>query len=828
MLRKMVLYTGFWQTLSGKKTWKAKRWLETLGERVFQSARRWGLLHIVMGFLLGRALILQELSPFAVPFFFVVYHVRKDRWKLVALSLLLGASTQSASLAWKTLLSLALAYALLQVMEWLKKRELSYVPAAVFLTIFAAHSIYDYFTQKNLAASDWVMNGVEGLLGLILTLIFVQTLPLLSVKRRHYQLKHEEIICLVILLASVMTGTVGWVVSGMTVENVLSRFLILLFAFVGGGALGAAVGVVTGLILSLAHVEAIHQIGLLAFAGLLAGLLKEGKKPGVVLGLFVGTSILAVYLGQRADISQSLVETGIAAACFFLTPRPALKMIAKFVPGTQEHMQSQQDYLRRIRDVTAGRIRQFSDVFRTLAQSFQQFSAAPAAREEEHTDILLSDVTEKTCQHCWKKKQCWERFFHDTYVSMADVMQRIERFEPLDKSALPQKWLKRCVKADRVIEVMQQENEKHALHRKVNRQIMESRRLVSQQLAGVSKIMSDFAHEIQKETHEMHVQEQQIVDALEGLGLSVRSVEINSLDEGNVDIEVSQPTCYGRDECSKIVAPLLSDILGETITVAHKDCFAYTDGYCTMCLASAKEYVVETGVASAAKDGKLLSGDSYKTLDLGNGKFVLAISDGMGNGERAHLESASALELLQQLLQSGIDESLAIKSVNSVLALRSTDEVFATLDLALIDLHNAHTKFLKIGSTPSFIKRGKQVIPVSANNLPIGIIEEIDVDVVTAKLRPGDVLIMMTDGLYDAPSDIENKEKWMCRMIAELETDEPQEVADCLLEKVIRHHYGQIPDDMTVMVARVDKYLPEWATIQVPGIAKIDRPRTVS
>ena len=123
----------------------------------------------------------------------------------------------------------------------------------------------------------------------------------------------------------------------------------------------------------------------------------------------------------------------------------------------------------------------------------------------------------------------------------------------------------------------------------------------------------------------------------------------------------------------------------------------------------------------------------------------------MGNGERANSESKAALEILQQLLKSGMDEKLAIKSVNSVLLLRSPDEMFATIDMALIDLYNANTTFMKIGSTPSFIKREKEVIPIAANNLPVGILQEIEVDLVGLQLKPGDTLIMMTDGIYDAP-----------------------------------------------------------------------------
>src|SRR5690606_1421015 len=124
------------------------------------------------------------------------------------------------------------------------------------------------------------------------------------------------------------------------------------------------------------------------------------------------------------------------------------------------------------------------------------------------------------------------------------------------------------------------------------------------------------------------------------------------------------------------------------------------------------------------------SGDSFSSLELGNGKFAVAISDGMGNGERASMESRTALMVLQQLLQSGMDEKLAIQSVNSVLLLRSTDEMYATIDMALIDLYSAETTFLKIGSTPSFIKRGSEVIVVHGENLPVGILQDIDVDLI--------------------------------------------------------------------------------------------------
>lgn len=215
------------------------------------------------------------------------------------------------------------------------------------------------------------------------------------------------------------------------------------------------------------------------------------------------------------------------------------------------------------------------------------------------------------------------------------------------------------------------------------------------------------------------------------------------------------------------------------------------------------------------KGGGIISGDSYTMMELGEGKYAMAISDGMGNGVRANEESKETLRLLQQILQTGIPEKVAIKSINSILALRTTDEMFATLDLAVINLHNAFVRFLKIGSTPSFVKRGDQLLKIEASNLPMGIIREFDVDIVNEQLQSEDILIMMSDGIFDGPKHVENTDVWLKRKIREMETDQPQEIADLLLEEVIRTRSGEIEDDMTVLVAKVKKNVPRWATFPI-------------
>lgn len=774
-----------------------------------------GYLFLIIGFLLGRALILSQLTPFTLPFFAAIYLVRREKAPLALIGLIGGAATLSFTHAATTFIICFLFLFVFRISKKWVRNELKVLPFFVAGTLLVGTVAKTFILKGHVSLYELMMAGVEASLGFILCLIFLQSLPLLSLNRRRQSLKTEEIVCLIIMLASVMTGTIGWNVYDLSVEHIMSRYLVLIFAFVAGATVGSTVGVVTGLIFSLANISSLYHMSLLAFSGLLGGLLKEGRKIGVALGLLIATLLMGMYVDGGANLIISLYETGAAILLFLLTPQNLTMKLSKHIPGTPEYAAEQQQYMRKMRDVTAQRVSQFSNVFQALSKSFSAHNE-PSGWEENSDrefDYFLSNVTEKTCQTCFKKDHCWARNFDTTYDYMKEIMNDLDYEDGQISPRLAREWDKHCTRAKKTTEVIQQELTFYKANQKLKKQVQESRKLVADQLLGVSAVMGDFAKEIQRERENHHKQEELILEAMQEFGIQVEQVEIYSLEQGNVDIEMTIPYCNGLGECEKLIAPMLSDILGETILVNSEECAAFASDFCHVTFHSAKAFVVDTAVAHAAKDGGLVSGDSYSTIQLGSGKYAIAISDGMGNGERAHSESQETLQLLQKILQSGIEEQVAIKSVNSVLSLRTTDEIFSTLDLAMIDLQNADAKFLKIGSTPSFIKRGAQVMKVQASNLPIGIIEEFDVDVVSKQLKAEDLLIMMSDGVFEGPKHVENFDLWMKRKITELKTDDPQEVADLIMEEVIRSRSGHIEDDMTVVVSKVKHNIPKWSSI---------------
>jgi len=783
----------------------------------------WNIPVLTMGFLLGRATILEVVSPFAIAYLAVIFHLARKQWPAVLLALIAGAATLGGAETIKVAGTLVIWLLTQKVWDWMGKGQINYAPFVVGTSSIVAH-LFEW-SWGGFHPYQGLLFGIDVLLSFILTFIFVQSLPLFTVKKKKISLRHEEIVCLVILIGSVMTGTMGFQFMDLSVVHIISRYVILCLALVGGGMLGASMGVVTGMILSLSHTSAILQISLLAFSGLLAGLFKEGKRFGVAIGFLLGSTILTLYDGGTAAMWMSLKESAVAVLVFLFTPQALFRRIAQVVPGTEENQTVHQEYVKRLRNVTASKVEQFQELFRELALSFKE-DGKQRKEDEEQVNFFLSEVMDQACLGCRKFERCWEQQVVKTYQGMTNLMTLVETHGS-GAVQVPASWKQHCVRSDRVLASIQRQYASYEQLVYWRDQMRESRRLVSEQLSGMAEVMQKLALEIRHETQVMSAHEEQIHEALEELGLSIQRVDIINLEEGKVEIEIMMPEREGLEECKKLIAPLLTEILGEPISVYRKVVKDRSPG-AIITLGSAQRYELKTGAATAAKGGGLVSGDSYCYMNLGTGKYAVALSDGMGNGSRAQEESSAALKLMRRLLQAGMNEDRAVEIVNSILSLRTTDEMFATVDLAMVDLNTAKGRFMKIGSTPGFIKRGKQVFTLSAANPPIGILQEIEVEPIEMQLEPGDLIILMTDGIYDAPRHAANKDAFMTRVISEIETKDPQDFADCLLEKVVRFHEGQIVDDMTVVVSKVERHAPEWSTIRLPGTRKIDRSQAVS
>ncbi|MGD7046471.1 stage II sporulation protein E [Jeotgalibacillus proteolyticus] len=791
---------------------KIPKWKNTISLLFVHWMVHKGILHILVSLLLGRALFLSQFTPFALPMFAVMFAVSREKSIIVMLGLVAGASSLGIWQGVYTLSTIMLFYLASLAVRQKMKTNRFILAGTVAGSVIVARSIYlsielpEVFTWV-----DGVMVAFEAVLAGILTLVFLQGYQLLT-KTRKRTYAPEEMVAIAIVVASVATGLIGFTVGGLAMDHILTRYIVIIAALAAGAMVGSTVGIVTGLVFCLSSVAHLPEVAVLAVAGLLGGLMKSGKGTGVVLGLMMATLLMGLFMNQGAQLEFSLYESAIAAIAVFLTPKRFVFAISRNIPGSVEHELDQQLYARNVRDATAEKVEKFSGMFEMLAKSFECAEKDPeTAVTAVSLDNTLSRVTESTCQMCFKKDYCWSTHFDRTYDWMKELANP-------DDHKPPQQWQGFCVKAEQVQLAFEEEYADRAAKLQMKKQMMESNQFVSNQLQGLAAVMKDFASDLQRETQKHDKQEEEMLHALIEFGIHVDNVDIHSLDYGHIDVDVMLPFVEKHGECEKLIAPMLSSILKETIVVHQKVEIPSPYEGMVVTFRSSKAFKVSVGIAHAAHGGGLISGDSHAAVHLHGGKYAIAISDGMGNGEKARMESDETIQLLRQMLQAGIEEELAIKSVNSILTVKRTGDMYSTVDLAMIDLQNAKTKFLKVGSVPSYIKRGKTVKTIEASNLPMGFFSELDMEVLEDQLKAGDLLIMLSDGVLDGPRFIENPERWIKRQISELRTSDPQEVADILMEAAVRTSGGEIEDDMTIMVAQLQHELPKWAAI--PAVIK--------
>ena len=192
-------------------------------------------------------------------------------------------------------------------------------------------------------------------------------------------------------------------------------------------------------------------------------------------------------------------------------------------------------------------------------------------------------------------------------------------------------------------------------------------------------------------------------------------------------------------------------------------------------------------------------GDSHLACMLDGERLLVLVSDGMGSGDAARRESAGAVRLLGRFLRAGAASGLAVETVNALLLNRGGDDMFATVDMLILDLSTGEAEFTKLAACPTLIAREGRVRRVEGGRLPLGILERVSPGTNRARLLPGDVLLMATDGVMDAVG-----EQALEALLQEGEEDMPS-LTRRALALAERACEGGRRDDMTVVCLRVEE-----------------------
>lgn len=161
--------------------------------------------------------------------------------------------------------------------------------------------------------------------------------------------------------------------------------------------------------------------------------------------------------------------------------------------------------------------------------------------------------------------------------------------------------------------------------------------------------------------------------------------------------------------------------------------------------------------------------------------------------------------MIKRLLNPGFEKDTSIDLINSTIFLNTDDDMYATLDIAILDLYTGNIELIKNGACPTFIKTKEGVQVIKSISLPAGIVNNMDRIVYDKDLAEGDIILMCSDGIIESNTEYENKEEWIKNILEELHTDNPKKIADIILKEAIDNGYGIAKDDMTIIVGKICK-----------------------
>lgn len=608
-----------------------------------------------------------------------------------------------------------------------------------------------------------------------------------------------------LLLAISFTCFGDFNIFGFSIRNILSILIILVLGWKNGVLVGTTAGVTIGVTLGVITSAEPMLVAAYALSGLFAGILNRFGKLGVIIGFCLGNVVLAyVSNGYTVELIY-FKEILIASIGLLAVPKSIQINIEEFFGSSRCLPTSPAGTLTQTKQ-TAEKL---NNVSQTIEQMAKSYSEEETQQEESNLQIFTEELKDNL--RGYEQNMLYDdisntegKIVEKIFMLLMDK-QEITREELLkifedcnsyivgfDDKQISEFLEDNITQMVRVINMSYKISKSNFVWQK---KMEENKKNLQNQLNGVSKVISNIAQNIEEENSnegQFEKEKLEIIEELKQKEIKLQEISIRRQERYLIEIYIEEIHKNKIDVIEKI----LSKVLGETITLNEEESLGNR-----LKFLSDDKFIMAIGTADATKNKSEMSGDSILNIRLKDGKYLLAISDGMGSGKNAKESSSKSLKMLENLLLAGFQKETSIELINNSL-MNQNKEIFATLDIAIIDLYKGNIEFIKSGACPTYIKNGKKVQIIKANTLPAGIVPNGNLQIHDKDIVSGDIMLMCSDGILDSNVEYKNKELWVKYMLEDIETTNTKKIADLILNESIDNNYGITKDDMSILVCK--------------------------
>lgn len=654
--------------------------------------------------------------------------------------------------------------------------------------------------------------------------IFANSIIMIKEFRNKKAFTIEEVIGTSLLLAIAACAFGDLTVFGFSIKNILSILIVLVLGWKNGMLVGATGGITIGVVLGIISGSEPMMIAAYAISGLVAGILNKFGRIGVVVG-FIAGNVLLTYVANGNTVPIITIQEILIACLGLLAIPKKLKINIEDLYGKTKLLPETTGRSLGESHETILKLNSMSETIADLARGYKTSEKEDKKlkkQELSNENIFIEELKNNLVN--LEENILFDDVYNNNNNILHEIFEELLKNDVIDEKKLVSIFeshnnyivgfheKNKAVEAD-VSKMINAINSSYRLSR-VNfawkKKIEQNKQNISSQLEGVSQAIADLAEEIKEDKKdEFADKKEELMRAFQEKNFDIQNLNIKRLKNGRYIIDIYHNLCDDLEgkKCNiKRIKTILERILKDKFIIQHQTCgLRENKEQCKFTYMSQDKLNVQIGVAKTTKAGSPVSGDTNLEAKLEDGKYLLAISDGMGSGPEAMKSSKVAIKTLERLLTAGFDKTVSLKLINSILETTQKDDMYATLDVEILDLYSGVMEFVKNGACPTYLKRGKEVQLLKANTLPAGAVENVDLEVYDCDLQDGDIIVMCSDGVIESNDEYINKEVWVKYLLEDMQTDDAQKIADILLKESIDNDYGTQKDDMTVIVARVSK-----------------------
>jgi stage II sporulation protein E len=590
----------------------------------------------------------------------------------------------------------------------------------------------------------------------------------------------------------ILTGAIGLMAaSTITIgpfapARILAAGMVLVAARAGQEQGGCMAGVIVGAATALSSPGQLAAALALAFGGFLAGVFSRFGRLAQAAAFLVAAGILTLT-DTSDDVLVRLYELLAADILFLLLPPRVDRRLHRLVLRGREA-----PAVEGVRREIALRLQVAANTMSDVGQTVHTVTERLSRHSAPDTATLLRDCRAAVCGRCPMQAICWGDHAEEMQVSLEQLIPLLKQHGQVTAADLRGFPAERCRQPERLTERLSRDYERYITRESAWRRLGEIQHSVNDQFSGMAALLGSMAQDLTDPSQVDVELSGRVAAVCADHGMPVRqalctrsrgnllTVHILAEDVG-ITLSGGRWLRDMRAACACHFAPPVADPCGNEVRIT---------------LSEPPRYTVEWGIAQRLCDGEKLCGDAADTF-IADGRSVLMLSDGMGSGGHAAVDSAMAVGLSARLWKAGFSPDSILHSVNAALLVKSREESLATLDVAVVDTFSGRLDLYKAGATASLLCSGTRVSRLERTSLPLGILTDVHFEHCADWLTDGDVLLMMSDGALAgglAPVEV---------LLRDRPAEESmQSLADRIADAA-RAAEDKHPDDITVLAARL-------------------------